>query len=75
MVTINQLAEIIIAISGKDVTLKHIPGPTGVRGRNSDNRLIAEKLGWAPDAPLAKGLEPTYAWIANELTRQHNQAA
>ena len=75
MVTINQLAEIIIAISGKDVTLKHIPGPTGVRGRNSDNRLIAEKLGWAPDAPLARGLEPTYAWISAELTRQHNQAA
>lgn len=45
MVTINQLAEIVIGISGKNISLKHIAGPTGVRGRNSDNRLVKEKLG------------------------------
>lgn len=75
MVTINRLAEIIIGHSGKNIILNHIPGPTGVRGRNSDNRLIMEKLGWAPEAPLSRGLETTYAWIAAELQRQHNQAA
>lgn len=64
MVTINQLAEMVIGISGKKLTLKHIPGPLGVRGRNSDNRLIREKLNWAPCRPLVEGLEKTYQWIA-----------
>jgi nucleoside-diphosphate-sugar epimerase len=63
MVTINQLAEIIMNIAGKKISLRHIPGPLGVRGRNSDNRLYREKLGWAPNAALRKGLETTYAWI------------
>ena len=48
MVTINQLAEMIIEIAGKKLKIRHIPGPLGVRGRNSDNRLIKEKLGWEP---------------------------
>jgi nucleoside-diphosphate-sugar epimerase len=44
-----------------------------VRGRNSDNRLIAAQLGWEPDAPLRDGMEKVYAWIAGELARRHNQ--
>lgn len=66
MVTINQLAEMVIGISGKKLTLKHIPGPLGVRGRNSDNRLIREKLNWAPSRPLVEGLEKNYRWIEAE---------
>jgi GDP-D-mannose 3', 5'-epimerase len=50
-------------IAGKRVRKKHIPGPTGVRGRKSDNHLIKEKLGWSPSQPLRKGLEVTYHWI------------
>ena len=69
MVTINQLAEMAMKIAGKKLTIKHIPGPLGVRGRNSDNRLIKEKLNWRPAWPLAKGLEITYHWI-NEQVRK-----
>ncbi|MBJ13531.1 MAG: NAD-dependent dehydratase [Candidatus Marinimicrobia bacterium] len=63
MVTINQLAEIIMEVAGKKVELRHIPGPEGVRGRNSDNKLIKEKLGWEPTQPLRVGLKETYNWI------------
>jgi GDP-D-mannose 3',5'-epimerase len=69
MVTINQLAELIADIAGKTVHLNHIPGPQGVRGRNSDNRLIQEKLGWAPSQSLRAGLEVTYDWIERQVTR------
>lgn len=69
MVTINQLAEMIMKIAGKKLTINHIPGPLGVRGRNSDNKLIQEKLGWEPSEPLVKGLEKTYAWIAQQVER------
>jgi len=67
MVTINQLAELVIEISGKDLKLHHIEGPLGVRGRNSDNRLIEEMLGWKPSRPLREGLAKTYAWIAEQV--------
>jgi GDP-D-mannose 3', 5'-epimerase len=67
MVSINQLAEMIINISGKKLGINNISGPLGVRGRNSDNRLIKEKLGWMPDYPLKKGLEKTYIWIENQI--------
>ena len=67
MVTINQLADLIFTISGKKLSKKHIPGPLGVRGRNSDNRLIFEKLGWRPSRPLMDGLEKTYAWIEEQV--------
>jgi nucleoside-diphosphate-sugar epimerase len=70
MVTINRLAEIVIEIAGKDATLNHIEGPLGVRGRNSDNKLIAEKLGWAPSKPLKDGLEKTYNWINEQVAKQ-----
>jgi nucleoside-diphosphate-sugar epimerase len=52
MVTINQLAAMIMRIAGKKLSIRHITGPLGVRGRNSDNRLIREKLGWSPSVPL-----------------------
>lgn len=74
MVTINQLAELAIDIAGKRLELDHIPGPLGVRGRNSDNRLIQEKLGWAPSQSLRAGMETTYAWIASQVERRHNSA-
>jgi nucleoside-diphosphate-sugar epimerase len=63
MVTINQLAEMIMGIAGKKLSIKYIPGPLGVRGRNSDNRLIKEKLGWVPSSRLEDGLRSTYEWI------------
>lgn len=71
MVTINQLAEIIMSISGKKVKIKHIPGPLGVRGRNSDNRLIRQKLGWAPSQPLEAGLRITYKWIEEQVKNKN----
>jgi nucleoside-diphosphate-sugar epimerase len=67
MVTINRLAGIIIEIAGKNIRLRHIDGPLGVRGRNSDNQLIREKLGWEPSRPLREGLEKTYAWITQQI--------
>jgi nucleoside-diphosphate-sugar epimerase len=67
MVTINELAETIMKIAGKELSIRHIPGPLGVRGRNSDNRLIHEKLGWKPAQPLTSGLEKTYAWISDQV--------
>jgi GDP-D-mannose 3', 5'-epimerase len=69
MVTINQLVDMVCDIAGKRLTKRHIPGPTGVRGRNSDNDLIKERLGWAPSAKLRAGLEATYAWIERQLRR------
>jgi nucleoside-diphosphate-sugar epimerase len=70
MVTINQLAEMIMGIAGKKLTIHHEEGPTGVRGRSSDNRLIQEKLGWAPSQPLVEGLKPTYHWIAEQVAKR-----
>jgi len=67
MVTINGLAAIIMDIAGKNLGIRHIPGPLGVRGRNSDNRLIEERLGWAPNRPLREGLEETYRWISDQV--------
>jgi GDP-D-mannose 3',5'-epimerase len=69
MVTINQLVELVANIAGKQIIKKHIPGPLGVRGRNSDNRLIQEKLGWKPSAALRAGLEKTYEWIERQTRR------
>jgi len=69
MVTIDQLAEMIMDIAGVKLKIKHVPGPQGVRGRNSDNRLIYEKLGWKPTMPLRKGLEITYKWIEEEVKK------
>lgn len=73
MVTINQLAEIIMDIAGKKLPIKHVPGPLGVRGRNSDNRLISEKLGWKPSMPLKEGLKITYAWIKEQVEKTNKK--
>jgi GDP-D-mannose 3',5'-epimerase len=67
MVTINRLAEIILEMAGKRLSFEHIPGPLGVRGRNSDNRMIAEKLGWKPSRSLREGLAKTYAWVEEQV--------
>jgi len=67
MITINELAEMVIAIASKSVKIKHIEGPLGVRGRNSDNKLIKEKLGWSPDYSLFQGLVKTYGWINQQV--------
>jgi GDP-D-mannose 3', 5'-epimerase len=72
MVSINDLAGMIIDIAGKRLTVEHIPGPLGVRGRNSDNALIREKLGWEPSESLKRGLAKTYPWIADQVKRRHN---
>jgi GDP-D-mannose 3',5'-epimerase len=69
MVTINQLAGLVADIAGKDIAIRNIPGPTGVRGRNSDNRLIFGRLGWKPGQPLRVGLENTYCWIEQQVRK------
>ncbi|MEN2993413.1 MAG: NAD-dependent epimerase/dehydratase family protein [Bacteroidia bacterium] len=69
MVTINQLAELIMEIAGVKLEIRHVPGPVGVRGRNSDNTLIYEKLGWKPSEPLRRGLVVTYQWIEEQVRR------
>ena len=73
MVSINQLAEIAMEIAGKKQSIKHIPGPLGVRGRNSDNRLIKEKLNWTPNWPLKKGMELTYNWISDQVEKNKKE--
>ena len=70
MISINDLARMVIDISGKDISLRNIEGPEGVRGRNSDNRLVREKLGWAPSLPLRRGIETTYAWILEQVSHR-----
>lgn len=70
MVTINQLAEMVMDIASKKLTLKHIPGALGVRGRNSDNNLIEKKLGWKPHFSLKDGLMITYTWINQQIVEQ-----
>ncbi len=67
MVSINELARMAMEIAGKKLSIHHIPGPLGVRGRNSDNRLIKEKLNWEPNYPLHKGMEFTYRWIEEQV--------
>lgn len=66
MISINNLARMVMDIAGKKLTIKNIPGPTGVRGRNSDNKLIFEKLGWKPTESLRAGMEKTYPWILEQ---------
>jgi len=70
MISINDFAKMVIDISGKNISIKNIPGPTGVRGRNSDNKLIREKLGWEPTTPLRKGMEITYKWISQQVQQK-----
>jgi nucleoside-diphosphate-sugar epimerase len=68
MVTINVLARTVIELSGKKgIELRHVDGPQGVRGRNSDNSRLREVLGWEPQTSLEQGLEPTYRWIEKQV--------
>ncbi|KQC30596.1 NAD-dependent epimerase/dehydratase family protein [Flagellimonas eckloniae] len=67
MISINDYAKMIINISGKNITIKNIDGPTGVAGRNSDNALIREKLGWEPSMSLRESTEITYKWISEQV--------
>jgi len=70
MITINELANRIIAISGKNLSLLNTSGPVGVMGRVSDNQLLREKLNWSPTLPLSFGLEKTYLWILDQVLRK-----
>lgn len=70
-VSINHLADIVMSTAGKQIALKHIDGPLGVRGRNSDNRLIREKLNWEPRMSLRQGIERTYPWIKSQVEKVH----
>jgi GDP-D-mannose 3',5'-epimerase len=72
MVTINKLADLLMGIARKKLTKKYIPGPLGVRGRNSDNKLIRERLGWHPSQSLEVGLKKTYLWIAEQVKKRNN---
>lgn len=67
MVTINQLADIVAEVAGIKISRKHIAGPQGVRGRNSDNNLLREVLGWEPEISLEEGFARTYAWIEKQV--------
>lgn len=67
MIAINDLVKMVAKVAMKDIHIKNIPGPTGVRGRNSDNKLIKEKLGWAPTESLVDGISKTYKWIQGEI--------
>lgn len=70
MVTMNEMAEMVLGFAGKQIPIKHLPGPEGVRGRNSDNTLIKEKLGWAPATRLADGLKVTFDWINEQVEKE-----
>jgi nucleoside-diphosphate-sugar epimerase len=67
MVSINEMAGMIMKIAGKRIRIRHVPGPTGVRGRNSDNKLLREQLDWEPTQSLFAGLAKTYPWIEAQL--------
>ena len=69
VMTINELARTVIDVSRKEgLTLRHVAGPEGVRGRNSDNRKLRTVLGWEPTTCVREGLQPTYQWISERVT-------
>jgi len=67
MVSIDRLAELVMRIAGKTLSIRHVSGPLGVRGRNSDNRLIRQQLAWAPSQALSVGLRKTYKWVSSQV--------
>jgi GDP-D-mannose 3',5'-epimerase len=75
MVSITQLAELTMRIADKPLGIRYIDGPLGVRGRSSDNRLINQRLGWAPTQKLEDGLRATYAWVAEQIAQAATAAA
>ena len=70
MIAINDLTKMIIDISGKTLSVKNVKGPQGVRGRNSDNKLLKEKIGWEPIQPLEEGIKKTYGWIKSQIEKE-----
>jgi len=70
MISMNDMAKLVMKISGKSIPIRHIPGPEGVRGRNSDNTLIKEKLGWAPSITLEQGLIRLHKWLKAEIEKE-----
>jgi len=71
MISMNDMAKLALGFCGKNnLSIKHIPGPEGVRGRNSDNNLIKEVLGWAPNISLADGLKRTCDWIKIQIENE-----
>merc|ERR1719284_668025 len=69
MISMNDFAKLVMSYESKDLPIKHIPGPQGVRGRNSDNTLIKEKIGWEAPTPLAVGIKITYFWIKEQVEK------
>jgi nucleoside-diphosphate-sugar epimerase len=69
MISINQLADMVAEVASVPIIKKHIDGPQGVRGRNSDNTLLRQVLGWEPEIPLEEGLARTYAWIEAQVSQ------
>jgi GDP-D-mannose 3',5'-epimerase len=70
MISINDFAQLAINLSGKNLKISNIPGPTGVRGRNSDNALLKQKLNWEPKMPLIEGMQKTFQWINQQVENQ-----
>jgi GDP-D-mannose 3',5'-epimerase len=70
MISMNDLAKLIMGFENKQLSIKHIPGPEGVRGRNSDNTLIQQKLGWAPSITLKDGITKLYFWLKEEIEKE-----
>ena len=73
LVTINELVDIVGRIAGVEVVKRHIPGPEGVRGRNSDNTRVERVLGWRPEISLEEGLRSTYEWIERQIVEKAEQ--
>jgi len=70
MISMNDMAKLIIGFDNKKLNIHHIPGPEGVRGRNSDNTFIKEQLGWAPGTTLEVGLRKLYTWMKKEIENE-----
>ena len=70
MVTINELVDIAAKVANKKIEKNHIEGPLGVRGRNSNNDLIREKLGWDYEQSLEEGIKKTYGWISYQISKE-----
>lgn len=75
MVSMNEMMELVLSFGKTNLPIKHIPGPEGVRGRNSDNSLILEKLGWEPTVKLADGLKVTHGWIKGQIEKEGGDAS
>jgi len=71
MISINDLAKMVIKISGKSIKINNVKGPIGVMGRNSDNALIKSKLGWSPSLLLEDGINKTYYWIESQIQKNY----